>query len=364
MRHIYVHVPFCARRCSYCDFAIAVRKTIPADRFVEAVTSELALRKTQDQWDDTATETLYFGGGTPSLLPSDHIEILVNRLNTGTPEITLEANPDDVSPEAAKNWKAAGVNRISLGVQSFSAPVLRWMHRTHDVEASQRAVEVLKTAGIENISLDLIFGLPDELEPDFHRDLAQALALDSTHISVYGLSVENRTPLARWISRGVTSNPSDERYAREFLLADEVLTSAGFIHYEVSNYARPGYHSRHNSAYWSDRPYAGLGPSAHSFTEGTRRWNSAAWAEYESRVSKGRDPTADQERLTPAQQEIERVYLGLRTSSGLSETAWRPSRDQERRWTREGWLIHEGSRYRLSPSGWLRLDEIAAVLTT
>src|SRR6185503_9870704 len=161
-------------------------------------------------------------------------------------EITLEANPDDVTESSAVAWKSAGVNRVSLGVQSFNPAVLTWMHRTHDAEAGPRAIQVLRSAGINRISLDLIFGLPDELEPDLARDLESALALEPDHLSVYGLSVEARTPLARWISRGATSAPTDERYAREFLLVHEILAAAGFEHYEVSNYARPGRRSRHN----------------------------------------------------------------------------------------------------------------------
>jgi oxygen-independent coproporphyrinogen-3 oxidase len=364
VRHVYVHVPFCVRRCSYCDFSIAVRKTIPSERFVSAILSEQALRIQQGDWDDGETETLYFGGGTPSLLPPAHLAALIDRLRDGTPEITVEANPDDVKPEIAQQWRAAGITRVSLGVQSFNARVLNWMHRTHDVDASRNAVDALRNAGIENISLDLIFGLPEELEPDFERDLTEAVALDPTHLSIYGLSVEERTPLSRWISRGVTSQPSDDRYAREFLMADRILMGAGFEHYEVSNYARPGYRSRHNSAYWLERPYAGLGPAAHSFRDVERRWNAEAWSEYDSRISQGTDPVAEREILTPEQQRIERVYLGLRTSNGLARENWSPPGERERIWTEAGWLFHNGDRFYLTPEGWLRLDEIAAVLTT
>jgi len=270
VRHIYVHVPFCARRCSYCDFSIAVRKTIPADQFVSAIEAELSLRREQGEWDDSPTATLYFGGGTPSLLPADHIARLIEVLNktedqepkTQDPrpktEITLEANPDDVTPANAAAWLAGGVNRISLGAQSFEPQILKWMHRTHDENAIPRAVGALRGAGIENISLDLIFALPHELGSVFEQDLTHALALEPRHLSIYGLSVEARTPLARWIDRGASSPPGEDRYAEDFLLAHRVLGGAGFEHYEVSNYALPGQESRHNSAYWRDQPYAGL----------------------------------------------------------------------------------------------------------
>ncbi|MBI4421946.1 MAG: radical SAM family heme chaperone HemW, partial [Gemmatimonadetes bacterium] len=295
MRHVYVHVPFCARRCSYCDFAIAVRKRIPTDRYVAAILQELRFRRERGEWDDEPIETLYFGGGTPSLLPPDHLAQLTAALLAGAgpvaateptvrPEVTLEANPDDVTPTAAQAWREAGVNRVSLGAQSFHPAVLQWMHRTHDAGAIPRAVDTLRAAGIHAISLDLIFGLPEELAADFGRDLDRALHLGPTHLSVYGLSVEPRTPLARWISRGAASTPADERYVRDFLLAHGTLVGAGFEHYEVSNYARPGHRSRHNSAYWTSRPYAGLGPAAHSYRRGTggeRRWNLAQWTAYD-----------------------------------------------------------------------------------
>ncbi len=385
VRHIYVHVPFCARRCSYCDFSIAVRKRIPAERYVATVAAELNLRRSQGAWDDTPLETLYFGGGTPSLLPAENLSVLIELLSplsrpgsapsahpsplTAHPalerEVTLEANPDDVTPAAAAAWKRAGITRVSLGAQSFNPAVLAWMHRTHGVDAVPSAVDTLRAAGIAGISLDLIFALPDELAPDFERDLAEALVLAPDHLSVYGLSVEPRTPLSRWISRGATTAPSEERYAREFIQADRTLTGAGFEHYEVSNYALPGRRSRHNSVYWAERPYAGLGPAAHSFSNEERRWNIADWSAYERVVSGGGDPTAERERLTPGQRSIERLYLALRTVEGVDKRHW-PARasELERIWASTGWLTDDWDRYRLTPEGWLRLDEIVTVLTT
>ena len=389
MRHIYVHVPFCARRCSYCDFSIAVRKTVPADRYVAAVTRELESRKEGGEWDDEPLETLYFGGGTPSLLPPKHLAELVgalvnrptaqppNRLTAQPPtrltvqppnrptEITLEANPDDVTPEAAAAWVGAGVNRVSLGSQSFHPAVLAWMHRTHDADAVPRAVQVLRDAGIQSLSLDFIFGLPEELNASFERDLERAVALGPDHLSIYGLSVEARTPLARWISRGATGAPSDERYADEFLLAHDRLSAAGYRHYEVSNYALPGRESRHNSAYWDERDYAGLGPAAHSMTRGVRRWNFAQWTAYERAAKGGSDPTEARERLSGRQRQLERLYLGLRTDRGVAKAPWwtiDPSKEQA--WTSEGWLVREGDRYRFTARGWLRLDELVSSLTT
>ncbi|HEY7194667.1 MAG TPA: coproporphyrinogen-III oxidase family protein, partial [Gemmatimonadales bacterium] len=210
--HLYVHVPFCQRRCSYCDFSIAVRKRIPAREYVDVILREAAQIQERD------FETIYFGGGTPSLLPPGAIATILSELAPGK-EVTLEANPEDVTPDAAKAWRNAGINRVSLGAQSFDDAVLKWMHRSHDAAQSKRAVQALRDAGIENISLDLIFGLPEELQRDWERDLESACALRTTHLSLYGLTVEPRTPLDRWISRGATAAPDEDRYAEEYLTA-------------------------------------------------------------------------------------------------------------------------------------------------
>jgi len=316
MHHLYLHVPFCVRRCSYCDFSIAVRKRIPAQQYVGAV-----LNEARSGWTDpgAALETLYLGGGTPSLLSPDALATLLGALVDGfgaapDVEVTLEANPEDVTPAAARAWRAAGVNRVSLGAQSFDDDVLAWMHRSHGAARIGEAVRALRDAGITNLSLDLIFGLPAELSRDWDRDLDRALALAPAHLSLYGLTVEARTPLGRWISRGATTAPDDERYAAEYLRAHERLGAAGYRFYEVSNACRDDNRSRHNQAYWSGRPYRGLGPAAHSFDGRARRWNVAAWEEYRRRTAAGRSPVASEEVLTPEQRDVERIYLSLRTN--------------------------------------------------
>src|SRR5438046_5851365 len=214
--HIYLHIPFCVRRCSYCDFSIAVRKRIPAREYVEAVLGEVALLGLTDpgrEPGDTkghGLDTLYLGGGTPSLLPADAVSTLLTSRRDAfnvTPfrddvEVTLEATPEDVTPAHAAAWRRAGVNRVSLGAQSFDDRVLTWMHRSHDAARIGAAVRTLRGAGIDNISLDLIFALPAELKRDWERDLEMAVSLRPEHLSLYGLTVEERTPLARWISRG------------------------------------------------------------------------------------------------------------------------------------------------------------------
>lgn len=349
-----------------------MRRQVPADRFVRAVVREHDVRRAQEPWDTAPLETLYLGGGTPSLLPAAQLGELVRRLveahgavSPDAIEITLEANPDDVTPSAAAAWVAAGVNRVSLGVQSFDANVLAWMHRTHAPEASEEAVRRLRAAGIGAISLDLIFALPEALAPDLRGELDRALALDPEHLSVYGLTVEARTPLARWIARGAAVPVGDERYAEEFLLADALLTAAGLEHYEVSNYARPGYRSRHNGAYWSGRPYVGLGPSAHSFRPGERAWNLRDWAAYERTVAQQGSAVAEREHLDAAARRLEQIYLGLRTSEGVAaqSVGTRVAGELEAA-ASQGWLLLESGRIRPTAQGWLMLDALASRLTT
>jgi oxygen-independent coproporphyrinogen-3 oxidase len=362
--HLYIHVPFCQRRCSYCDFSIAVRKRIPARDFVDLILNEARQVGFAD------LETIYLGGGTPSLLPPEAISTLLHELTLlrRTPhaarEVTLESNPEDVDVDSARSWKAAGINRVSLGAQSFDDTVLKWMHRSHDAAQTTRAVQALRNAGIENISLDLIFGLPEELERNWERDLDMLCSLLPAHCSLYGLTVEPRTPLDRWISRGATHAPDEERYAEEYLFAHRRLTADGFVFYEVSNAARDGFRSQHNSAYWSGKAYVGLGPAAHSFDGTTRRWNLRAWEAYRRAVAEGRSAVEAEEELSDEQRETERIYLGLRTAEGLPLAAASPRRPSPPPlFAAQGWTFEADGRLKCTPEGWLRLDSIVAELT-
>ena len=379
MRHLYLHVPFCVRRCSYCDFSIAVRKRIPAQEYVEAVLQEVTLRGLTDpgpepgETEAHGLETLYLGGGTPSLLPPDALATLVTSLRDAfgatssrdAVEVTVEANPEDVEPEHARAWRRAGVNRVSLGAQSFDDHVLAWMHRSHDAARIGGAVRTLRDAGFDNLSLDLIFALPAELQRDWERDLELALSLGPDHLSLYGLTVEERTPLARWISRGAVVAPEDDRYAEEYLLAHARLAAHGYRFYEVSNACRDGFRSRHNSAYWSGRAYVGLGPAAHSYDGRARRWNIPAWPAYARAIAAGRSPVECEEILTPEQRELERLYLALRTDAGLPVTALdRPRPPSTARWIEHGWAEVNAGRLVCTPQGWLRLDALVGDLTS
>ncbi|HKV51858.1 MAG TPA: radical SAM family heme chaperone HemW [Gemmatimonadaceae bacterium] len=368
-RHIYVHVPFCRRRCSYCDFAIAVRRDVPVEHFTNAVMREIAVRQGDDGPHDI--DTLYLGGGTPSSLGGAGVARLVERLRArfrfgDDAEITLEANPDDVSAESAAAWRDAGINRFSIGAQSFADRTLAWMHRTHDSSQIERAVDAARSAGIDNLSLDLIFALPTLLGRDWGNDLRRALALEPAHLSLYGLTVEPATPLARWRDRREMHEATDEVYEREFLLAHDTLAENGFEHYEVSNYGRPGRRARHNSSYWQHVPYDGFGPSAHSFDGRERRWNVREFADWSGRVTEGGDPVGGTEVLTQESLETERIYLGLRTNQGveLDPSTLEADGAMLDRWASMGWALRSENRIRLTPQGWLRLDALATDLTT
>jgi oxygen-independent coproporphyrinogen-3 oxidase len=362
--HVYIHVPFCARRCTYCDFAIAVRRVVPTDDFVETVVAEWREWQAHPVWTTApVVETVYFGGGTPSHIDPSGIARILSRIGADRSiaagaEITLEANPDDLTAPAASAWRAAGITRVSLGVQSFDPSVLHWMHRTHTAEQVPAAVDAVRAAGIGDLSLDLIFGLPATLGRRWERDLERALALDPEHLSLYGLTVEEHTPLGRWTAAGRIMPVDEERYAEEFLLAHAALVAAGYEHYEVSNAGKPGCRARHNSAYWRRAPFIGLGPSAHSGFGAERRWNLREWQAYHDASVAGRSVVAGREVLGQGEIALEEIYLGLRTREGVP--ASRLPEEVRAAWGQEGWARLEGGRIVLTAEGWLRLDALAA----
>jgi oxygen-independent coproporphyrinogen III oxidase len=366
--HLYLHVPFCTRRCSYCDFAIAVRRNVPSEAYVEAVLREWALWQADPVWGQSdGVDTIYFGGGTPSKVSPDAIGRLLNRIAadralSADAEITLEANPEDVTGETAAAWRAAGINRVSLGVQSLDPAVLSWMHRTHTREQAPRAVDALRRAGIATLSVDLIFGLPSALGRDWYADLRGAVALEPEHLSLYGLTIEAHTPLGHWAGRGEVTPVADEQYAAEFLQAHGFVADHGFEHYEVSNVARPGFRARHNSAYWRRAPFIGLGPAAHSGFSRERRWNVREWAAYQRLLAVGRSPQEGSEVLDPSAVELEELYLGLRTDQGMATDRLPPA--EVATWTSQAWATERDGRVRLTPEGWLRLDALVGVVAS
>jgi oxygen-independent coproporphyrinogen-3 oxidase len=365
---VYVHAPFCARRCFYCDFAVKVGRVGDLRGWLEALEAELR----QLASDPLLTlaprlDTLYVGGGTPSLLGPDAMAALASllgkeRLAAG-PEWTAEANPESFTPDVARGWAAAGVNRLSLGTQTFHAPALRWMGRLHGPGGTRLAVEAARAAGMGNISVDLIFGLPAHLQRDWRDDLERVLALDVPHVSLYGLTVEDGTPLGRRVREGRERPVDEARYEEEFLLAADVLTGAGFEHYEVSNFARPGSASRHNSIYWSGAPYLGLGNGAHSYAPPVRRWNLREWDDYRRVAQEGRPVEAEREVLDGDALGLERIWLGLRTARGVETTILpQAARALTERWVAEGLASETRGRLVLTRRGWLLLDRLAVDL--
>lgn len=365
-QHVYVHVPFCARRCSYCDFAIAVRRETPVQEYVDALSRELDIRLAERSARDVLS-TLYLGGGTPSRLGADGVQAVISLVRrhfdlSASAEVTVEANPENVDVETVRAWRESGINRVSLGVQSFEPSVLAWMHRTHDVGQVHAASEALREGGIANWSLDLIYALPPEVKREWSADVDKALALEPPHISAYGLTVESGTPLARWRERGAVHDADEGRFETEFLEAHERLGKAGYLHYEVSNWGRPGRQAQHNSAYWRHVPYLGVGPGAHGFDGVTRRWNEREYAMWKTRLLEAaEDPVGGEEQLSAAEKSLEETYVGLRTRAGVAVSpSDAPVVD---RWIDEGWGRVDDGRLTLTPLGWLRLDALVAALT-
>lgn len=380
--HLYVHAPFCARRCSYCDFAVHVDRRPRVDAWVRAISSELGWQAERIGWTQPQSlRTLYVGGGTPSLLGADAMRALRHALRRFVMQVedewTVEANPESFDAELAAGWKEAGVGRVSLGVQTFHEPALRWMGRLHAPDGPGRAMAAARRAGIEDVSVDLIFALPSELGRDWRADLERALALEPDHVSLYGLTAEPGAALGRWVREGRSRLPDDDRYAEEYELAVEMLTSEGFKHYEVSNFARPGRRSRHNSAYWTGAAYLGLGPGAHSFLPPARSWNIRDWLAYSDALGRGASPVEERETLDAAQLRLERVWLGLRHDGGFDVQGElsrgsngaaddgvvvpQPLSELLDRWDAAGWL-HSPRPVRLTAAGWLLLDRLALEL--
>ncbi|HEX2190082.1 MAG TPA: radical SAM family heme chaperone HemW [Longimicrobiaceae bacterium] len=370
-RALYVHVPFCARRCAYCDFAVQATRTAPTEEWLEAIGTEVRLLAEERGWTEPLRlDTLYVGGGTPSLLGTGAMAALAERLrpyaawDPATVEWTCEANPESFTPELAADWRAAGVNRISLGAQTFHPEALRWMGRLHGADGPARAMLAARGAGFEDVSVDLIFGLPARLGRDWGADLERALELEPEHVSLYGLTAEAGAPLGRWVREGREALADEDRYADEYLLAHERLTAAGFRHYEVSNFALPGRRSRHNSVYWTGAPYAALGPGAHAFYPPLRRWNLRGWDACRDALREGRLPVEGEERVEADEAALERPWLLLRTDTGYPlGDASEAERRLAAEWEGRGWATVGGGTLRLTAEGWLLLDRLAVEMS-
>ena len=370
MAGIYVHIPFCASRCSYCDFFSTLCLSESGEPYVNAVLAEAALRQSELQGEPI--RTLYLGGGTPSQLPLPLLSRLIiglwERLDLeAVEEFTVEANPDDVTHEWCSAVSRLGVNRVSMGVQSFEDKILRLIGRRHTAQQAAEAVACLRAAGIDNISIDLIFGLPGQTPESWAASVRQAIDLKPQHISAYGLTYEEGTRLWHQRERGEVTEVPEEQCLEMYHILVDMLQAAGYEHYEISNFAKPGYRSRHNSSYWNDTPYLGLGAAAHSYDGRVRRYNPHDLQQYISKIMAG-EAAYEQEELTPWERYDERVMLGLRTADGVDadrlrqdfgDEAWQHFIREAQRHIEAGHLhVTDGSRYVLTRDGILLSDSI------
>jgi oxygen-independent coproporphyrinogen-3 oxidase len=325
---LYLHIPFCSAICPYCDFAVLTGGPERRRRFADHLIREI------EMWSDKrptfqSIDTIYFGGGTPSALaPEDLGRILeAARENLSLQDdawVFFEANPEDVTPESVRAWRDLGVRFLSLGIQSFDADALKFLGRRHSAEQALRSFEIARTAGFETISIDLIYGLPDQPFEIWKRTLEQAVELQPDHLSCYQLTIHEGTPFGFRLVRGKMTEAPEETQGELFLFTHSFLKDAGFPGYEVSNFARsPEHRSRHNQKYWHHVPYLGVGPSAHSFA-GTRRWwNERKLKPYEARIETGEKPIGGSEELARSDLALEALMLGLRTADGIDRTFFR-----------------------------------------
>ncbi len=319
---LYFHIPFCHQKCSYCDFYFTTQ-TRHQDRFADALIKELEQR--EHEWKKSGIKSIYFGGGTPSLINSDHIEKILNHISrhariVPNAEITLEANPEDITPGNLQAWKSAGVNRLSIGIQSFDDQILKLLHRNHDASKALKSIEQARKSGFYNLNIDLIFGIPGLNIQTWEKQLNLFLKLDIPHLSAYALSIENKTLLQYQIRKNILKMTPDECYEKQFYLTRQMLLASGYEHYEISNYAKPGFHAQHNSAYWQGEAYIGFGPAAHSFDGNrTRSFNPPNIHAYMKAMEENR-PFQQKEILTDKDLYNEFVLTRLRhLESGITE---------------------------------------------
>lgn len=319
---LYIHIPFCEKRCSYCDFYTVANRNEAIPNYISAVQAEMASYSQDEFWREKSFSTIFFGGGTPSLLDPRQIEALLesaHRLFKIEPqaEITMEANPGTVDAARLNGYYKAGVNRLSLGVQSFWDDELKQVDRLHSVADIYETIRLARKSGFKNLSIDLIFALPGQRPSRWKYNLEQAAVLEPEHISAYNLSIEEGTPLFKLLKAGKVRPLSEWKARSIYQFTIDFLQAHGYHQYEVSNYARPGFHCRHNDKYWDGSPYLGLGASAHSFDGQKRFWNVDNYVHYAKKIKNGKLPVASKEILTLAQKRFEMIFLGLRRNVGV-----------------------------------------------
>jgi oxygen-independent coproporphyrinogen III oxidase len=364
---IYIHIPFCRQACHYCNFHFATSLRYK-NELIAALLKEIILQK--DYLEGEPVETIYFGGGTPSLCTKEEVQQIITRINEYFPvspgaEITLEANPDDITAEKLIDWKETGINRLSIGIQSFFEEDLQWMNRAHNARQALDNLQ-LATTYFDNITIDLIYGTPQLTHEKWKQNVETAISLNIPHLSCYALTVEPKTPLDKLIRQEKSANVNPDKQSEQFLLLMQWLEEAGYEHYEISNFSKPGWRSRHNSSYWQGKKYLGLGPSAHSFNERSRQWNRASNSIYIEKIDNNEMP-AEVEILTPVQQLNEYIMTSLRTMEGLQlkrieEKHLANLLAAAKKYTDSGLLKRENNALLLTKNGRLLADGIAADL--
>ncbi len=363
----YVHVPFCTVRCGYCDFNTYTAGELGGlhtDAYVTAVRREvdLAHRVTRPR----PLASVFIGGGTPSLLPPPELALLIGALRDGfglepDAEVTMEANPENVTDQALDAWLAAGVNRLSLGMQSADPAALRVLDRVHTPGRAQAAARQARAAGFGHVSLDLIYGVPGQSLASWRETVLAALSAGPDHVSAYALGVEEGTALARRVRRGKVPAPDPDLAAAQYDTADEILSSHGLSWYEISNWSRPGASSQHNLGYWHADNWWGFGPGAHSHVDGIRWWNVKRPATYQSMLAAGRSPAAGRETLDDEQRRTESVMLQVRLAEGFDPAGFPPAPVADL--VGRGWLENaDGARLRLTREGRMLADAVVRVL--
>jgi oxygen-independent coproporphyrinogen-3 oxidase len=360
---IYVHIPFCEQRCYYCAFTIAVSGADAYEPYVSRLIREIKLSEFAER-----PETIFFGGGTPSIIDGSLIERILSALPGGASEISLEANPGTLTRGKLEQYFSAGVNRISLGVQSFDDRDLKKAGRIHSAANVFQDFELLRKCGFRNISVDLIAGLPDQQLEIWRENLNWIERLLPEHVSIYMLDIEERSA---WGSKGRSALPDDDIFAAFYLEAAERLAKAGYDHYEISNWARPGFECRHNLKYWTGAPYRGFGVSAHSFSNTRRSWNTASLKEYAAQLDLGKLPAGGAEELTREMRIEEAFLIGLRRTSGFD--VWSVARELNITYPKQwfdrvcdledaGWIQFDGKFLKLTPAGWLLANGVTGEL--
>ncbi|KAA5536979.1 radical SAM family heme chaperone HemW [Taibaiella lutea] len=373
MAGIYLHIPFCKQACNYCNFHFSTSLRLK-NELLEALKAEIVLQK--HYLDGQTIETVYFGGGTPSLLSSEEIMEIWDVIESSFPnqdlkEITLEANPDDLNKDYLKALKYTPINRLSIGIQSFHDKDLQYMNRAHNAGEAEYAVKAAQDAGLDNISIDLIYGTPTMTDKEWLQNIQTALGLNVTHISSYALTVEPKTALAHAIEKGKTKEPDNSQTAYQFEQLMQSLTTAGFEHYEISNFALPGKYAIHNTNYWKGKHYLGLGPSAHSYNNKSRQWNVANNAAYIKSILAERKIPFEIEQLSFENRFNEYVMISLRTmwgadlnymTSHFGTDVTEEFLNNCKEFIEEGKMEIKGQNVVLTPKGKLLADGIASEL--